>query len=79
MISYELSNVLKLIATLASSYVIYKSVQIYLLRRKYRHIPGPPANGLFGFYFGNVIDMPKYLNNQKVYSDFVTDWYFNAY
>jgi hypothetical protein len=73
---YSLSNLLKLVATLASSYTIYKTIQIYLIRRKYRHIPGPSANGLLGFYLGNVIDMPKYLNNQKIYNDFIADWYF---
>ncbi len=69
-----LSGLLKVVAYLASSYAIYKTIQIYLLRRKYRHIPGPPATGLFGFYLGNVIDMPKYLKNQKVYNDFISDW-----
>jgi hypothetical protein len=33
----------------AAGFVIYKAGKIYLLRRKYRHIPGPETKG---FKFG---------------------------
>jgi hypothetical protein len=68
-------NLFKIVLVFSFAYSIYKTIQIYLLRRKYRHIPGPPANGLLGFYLGNVVDMPKYISNQKIYNDFIFDWY----
>lgn len=64
----------KLIAILGSSYLVYKTLRIYLNRRKYRHLPGPPTNGILGFYFGNVIDMPKYLENGKIFNQFLLEW-----
>ena len=33
------------LAGLATSYLIYRIARIYLKRRKYRHIPGPPTKG----------------------------------
>ena len=30
---------------LSASYLLYKLLGFYLKRRKYRNIPGPPANG----------------------------------
>ena len=38
-------NVLKLVGAFAGAYFIYKTAKIYLVRRKYRHIPGPPTKG----------------------------------
>ncbi len=35
----------------------YYTLKKYLLRQKYKHIPGPPANGIIGFYFGNSFDL----------------------
>lgn len=34
-----------LASTLGLSYFAYRTLTIYLTRRKYRHIPGPPADG----------------------------------
>ena len=31
------------VAGLASTYLLYRIARIYLKRRKYRHIPGPPT------------------------------------
>jgi hypothetical protein len=30
---------------LAGTYLVYRIARIYLKRRKYRHIPGPPTKG----------------------------------
>lgn len=35
------ANLLKAAAVLAVSYVSYKTLSVYLKRRKYQHIPGP--------------------------------------
>lgn len=72
--SFIAISLLKLLAVAGSSYLIYKSICIYLLRKKYRHIPGPPANGILGFFLGSVVEMPKYMKNKKTYNDFLIDW-----
>ena len=38
-------NIAILATGLGLSYCAYKSFLLYLKRRKYRHIPGPPTNG----------------------------------
>ena len=38
-------NVAIIVGGLAASYAVYSTVKIYLLRRKYAHIPGPPSSG----------------------------------
>lgn len=35
--------------SLGVSYVGYKTLVIYLRRRKYRHIPGPPTKGFVSY------------------------------
>jgi hypothetical protein len=70
-----LNQYLKFLVLLgSSSYVAYKTLQIYLKRRKYCHIPGPPTDGILGFYFGNVLNMPKYLENGKIFNQFLLEW-----
>ena len=39
-------NVAIFVGGVTTSYVVYKTVRFYLKKRKYRHIPGPPTNGL---------------------------------
>nr|QEV83800.1 cytochrome P450 [Brachionus rotundiformis] len=51
----------------------YKTLKIYLLRQKYRHIPGPKTKGLLGFYLGNVIEI-KNLPKNKIFPDLVVEW-----
>ena len=31
--------------------------QIYTMRKKFAHIPGPATHGVLGFYLGNVSDL----------------------
>lgn len=38
-------NVLKIIGGLGFSYFIYKTIKIYLKRRKFSHLPGPKTKG----------------------------------
>jgi hypothetical protein len=39
------AEITKLLAGAGLTYLLYKSLRIYLERRKYRHIPGPPTPG----------------------------------
>lgn len=58
----KLSNVYnagKLIGGLAAFYVIYKAGRIYLIRKKYDHIPGPPAKGYNKQILSNLNDIHK--------------------
>ena len=56
-------------------YLTYFTVNIYILRKKYAHIPGPPANGLIGFYFGNLFEINHNLRSKKrVTSQLILDW-----
>ena len=38
---------------------IYFTLKIHFLRKKYSHIPGPVANGIIGFYLGNLLEIKK--------------------
>ncbi len=70
-------RILKVVGILAgtlASFVLYKAGRIYLIRRKYRHIPGPSTTGVIGYFFGNTSDIVKFKNEGKVFVDFLTDW-----
>ena len=66
------SSIVKLLMSLAASYVTYKTVSIYLTKRKYSHIPGLETSGYFFTHF-------KFLNKSfnnciyffKAYLDFI--------
>ena len=64
---------LSLIAGFGLTFVGYKTLKIYLLRRKYRHIPGPKTHGLLGFFLGNVPDIAN-LPKDKIFHDLIIDW-----
>jgi hypothetical protein len=66
-------SVLSLAAVGGIGFFSYKTAQIYLLRRKYSHLPGPPCTGILGFYTGNIDLILKYLNEGKIFSDLVLD------
>ena len=53
----------------------YKTIEIYFKRRKYQHIPGPPANGLLGFYLGNLKEYKSSKKRGIMYVDLVNEWY----
>jgi hypothetical protein len=55
---------------------IYYTALIYLLRYKYKKIPGPPASSLFGFYLGNLIELMIEIKLRKrLINDVLLDWY----
>jgi hypothetical protein len=64
-----------LLACAAAGYLLYKSGKIYFLRRKYRHIPGPPTKGIFGYFFGSVLyETYEWVSKGKIYPDFLVEW-----
>ena len=54
----------------------YGTVKMYLLRLRYRHIPGPPTKGVLGFYLGNVFEIAKAIQDKKIIEDIVLEWLF---
>nr|UOU03257.1 cytochrome P450 3049B1-1 [Brachionus rubens] len=69
----RVSRLLALLAGVGLTTFGYKTLQIYLLRRKYRHIPGPKTQGILGFYLGNAIDIAASAN-KKTFPDVISDW-----
>ena len=51
------------------SFLVYKTIKIYLIRRKYQHLPGPPTHGILGFYMGNLDMALKVMKEGKVFAD----------
>ena len=64
------------LATLLVGFFTYFTVKIYILRLKYKHIPGPSSDGLLGFYFGNF---PEFLRHKRrkngLHNDLFLEWY----
>ena len=60
------------ISTTLVGYFTYYTLKIYFLRQKYKHIPGPPANGILGFYFGNIFEIKG--NNNQLLMNQVAEW-----
>jgi hypothetical protein len=57
-----------------TSIFAYWTLRIYLNRRKFRHIPGPPTKGILGFYFGNMTEVLAGLRNDELFNDIVLKW-----
>lgn len=51
----------------------YHTVKMYILRRKYRHIPGPATKGIIGFYMGNLDLALKVMNDGKIFADWMLE------
>ena len=56
-------------------FIIKKTIKIYVLRKKYNHLPGPPATGLLGFYLGNLDQALRTINDNKILSDLMNKWF----
>nr|QUF59384.1 cytochrome p450 CYP3049B2 [Brachionus angularis] len=64
-----------LIASLGTGFLIYQFLNIYLNRRKYRHIPGPKTKGIVEYFFGNISDIEKAVKDGKVLTDLFVEWH----
>jgi hypothetical protein len=58
-----------------SMFIIYKTVKIYIARKKLAHLPGPPTKGILGFYLGNLDEAIVTINEGKVLADLMLKWY----
>ena len=67
-------DVAGIFTTLVVGYVGYKTLRIYLLRRKYRHIPGPPTKGIKGFFLGNIAEIQMNSMQKRILTDLYCDW-----
>jgi hypothetical protein len=75
----KMTNFKKYIGALVGisvGYIIFRVGKIYILRRKYKHIPGPPTKGIFGYFFGNVLETFEWVKKGKIFPDFLFEWYF---
>lgn len=63
----------KLLVGFLSILFAYKTINLYILRQKYSHIPGPRTNGIIGFYLGNIPELQK-LVKKKMVPDILADW-----
>lgn len=52
-------NIIACVALIVTLLVAYYAFLIYKAEQRYKDIPGPQAKGLFGFFFGHLVDMTK--------------------
>ena len=71
MLEINVQYVVSAFVSLLIGVFTYYTVKIYQLRQKYKHIPGPPANGLIGFYLGNT---PEIVRKKREGKDLVEIW-----
>lgn len=76
MFELNLTLFISCMATAAAIFFTYFTLQIYNLRKKYAHIPGPPSTGLIGFYTGNLPEIwIETRINKKILNDIYVKWY----
>ena len=63
----------KILVALPIVLFVYFTVKIYLLRRKFIHIPGPPTKGILGFYLGNIAYSKNMFEN-KIATQIFSEW-----
>jgi hypothetical protein len=68
--------ILKCLGGLLGGIWTYKTLSIYIKRRKYKHIPGPKTRGISGYYFGNLTDLIEIINQGKIFSDKLVEWFY---
>nr|ATW72319.1 cytochrome p450 CYP3049B6 [Brachionus calyciflorus] len=66
-------KILSILTGIGLGSIGFKTLQIYLRRRKYRHIPGPKTKGILGFYIGNIVDIIN-LPKDKIFHDLIIQW-----
>ncbi|RNA07543.1 cholesterol 24-hydroxylase-like [Brachionus plicatilis] len=53
----------------------YHSIRLYLIRRKYRHLPGPRSKGIIGFYFGQYFDIIEHVSSKRILQELHLQWF----
>jgi hypothetical protein len=75
---YSICNlIISSLATAVVGLFSYGTIKMYLLRSRYRHIPGPPTKGILGFYLGNVFEIAKAYQDNKLLNDFILEELFS--
>ena len=68
-------RILLSLSSSAIGFFLCKTISIYLMRRKYSHIPGPPTRGLLGFYLGNLQRIRQVMNTDgQILADLMREW-----
>ena len=76
---YSICNlIISSLATAVVGLFSYGTIKMYLLRSRYRHIPGPPTKGILGFYLGNVFEIAKAYQDNKLFDDFILEELFSS-
>ena len=76
---YSICNlIISSLATAVVGLFSYGTIKMYLLRSRYRHIPGPPTKGILGFYLGNVFEIAKAYQDNKLLNDFILEELFSS-
>nr|UOU03248.1 cytochrome P450 3049E2-2 [Brachionus rubens] len=65
---------IKTISAVLVGLIAYKTFKIYLMRRKYKHIPGPKTKGILEFFIGQYITINKYTSQNKVIGQLQQEW-----
>ncbi|CAF0860746.1 unnamed protein product [Brachionus calyciflorus] len=65
---------LKVLGAIFLSTFAYTTFKIYLLRRKYKHLPGPKTKGILEFYFGHYFTINKYLSQGNIIGQLQLQW-----
>jgi len=75
MFELSLSKILLTVFVILLCNISYYTIKIYNLRKKFAHIPGPPATGLIGFYLGNVLEIRNFRNNDQLLMHNIVEWF----
>nr|QEV83790.1 cytochrome P450 [Brachionus rotundiformis] len=67
-------KILKSLLAVVFGAFTYHSFKLYILRRKYRHLPGPRSSGIIGFYFGQYFEIIRHVSSNKILQQLHLDW-----
>ena len=65
---------ISILFTLVLMVFVYFTVKIYLMRKRYQHIPGPKTKGVLGFYMGNLDEVWVMLRNERILAELIGKW-----
>ena len=77
--SASLKKSLLLLIGSCSSFITYWALKTYLIRRRFKHIPGPPTKGVYGFFFGNLTEVIQNQRNGGMFFELMSKWYLFDY
>ena len=69
-----LTKSLVILAGSCTSALAYWTLVTYLNRRKYRHIPGPPTKGIYGFFLGNTGEVLENFKRGDMFYELIEKW-----